>query len=265
LGPPREQIEAVPLQVLILDGSESDDPDGSVVDFVWEVANRPDGSVAGLEPVEGEPAEASLLLDLAGRYVIEMNAVDDRGLLSCNTATVVVLVTPDEAIHIQLVWNNPEDPDQTDRSGSDMDLHLMKMPVGRWFDAPFDNYFANLEPFWNPEHPSLDVDDTDGAGPEIINLDDPVPCQWYAVGIHYWRAQFGTAYATTRIFINGSLVFEYPNKAFQRTGEFQDLARIHWPTGQVILVDETFSQPPRGQEAPFTTEQRASELCGTPD
>ncbi len=266
--PPSEQVEAAPLQYLILDGNDSIDPDGFIQDYVWEITDRPDGSVAELEPVANEPPESGrrqLFLDLAGRYVVEMTAIDDKNSPSCNVATVTILVTPNEAVHIQLVWNNPEDPDQTDLSGADMDIHFMKMPVGRWFDAPYDNYFANREPFWNPEHPSLDIDDTNGAGPENINLDDPVPCQWYAVGVHYWRAQFGTAYVTTRIFINGGLVFEYPNKPMQRTGDFQDLARIHWPTGEVVLVDEVYPQPPRGQEAPFTVDQRASMLCGTPN
>jgi hypothetical protein len=266
-APPSTQVEAAPLQTLILDGSDSTDVDGSVVDWIWEIVERPDGSVAELETVANEPADPArrqLFLDLAGRFVIEMIAVDDGGCASEETATITAIVVPNEAVHVQVVWNNSADPDQTDTSGSDIDTHFMKMPVGRWFEAPYDNYFANREPFFNPEHPSLDIDDTNGAGPENINMDDPVPCQWYAVGVHYWRAQFGTAYTTVRIYINGGLVFEYPNKPMRTTNEWWDVARIHWPTGEIISVDEIVAAAPRNQEAPVTQGMIDSNLCGTP-
>jgi hypothetical protein len=266
-APPSTQVEAAPLQTLILDGSDSTDVDGSVVDWVWEIVERPDGSVAELETVANEPADPArrqLFLDLAGRFVIEMIAIDDGGCSSEETATITAIVVPNEAIHVQVVWNNSADPDQTDTSGSDIDTHFMKMPIGRWFEAPYDNYFANREPFFNPENPSLDIDDTNGAGPENINLDNPNPCQWYAVGIHYWRAQFGTAYTTVRIYIQGGLVFEFPNKPMRTTNEWWDVARIHWPTGEIIAVDEVVAAAPRNQEAPVTQAMIDSNLCGTP-
>lgn len=264
-APPMEQVEAKPLDTLILDGSDSNDADGAVVDWVWETTRRPEGSVAELEPVEGEPndpARRQFFLDLAGTYEFSMTAIDDGGANSCNTARVVVVVTPTEKIHIQLVWNNPEDPDQTDLTGADIDLHLLKMPIGRWFEQPYDNYFQNREPFWNAEHPSLDIDDTNGAGPENINMDDPTPCTWYAVGVHYWRQQFGTAYVTIRIFKEGGLAFEYPNKPLRTTNEWWDVARIHWPTGTVFIVDESIPTAPRGMPASITDEMNESGLCG---
>lgn len=265
--PPSTQVEAAPLDFLILDGADSVDVDGSVVDWVWEIVERPDGSVAELEPVANEPADPArrqLFLDLAGRFVIEMAAIDDGGCISEEVATVTAIVVPNEAVHVQVVWNNPEDPDQTDLSGSDVDTHFMKVPIGRWFESPYDNYFGNRMPFWNPENPSLDIDDTNGAGPENINMDDPIPCQWYAVGVHYWRQQFGTAYTTVRIFINGGLVFEYPNKPLVNTNEWWDVARIHWPSGEVIMVDEFLDAAPRNQTAPITQGMIDSNLCGTP-
>lgn len=263
--PPSTQVEAAPLQYLIMDGSDSSDIDGSVVDYVWEVIERPDGSVAEPGPVANEPADPArrqLFLDLAGRFVIQLTAIDDGGTPSCETATITALVVPNEAIHVQLVWNNPADPDQVDLSGSDVDMHFLKMGPGRWFNSPYDNYFGNREPFFNPEHPSLDIDDTNGAGPENINLDDPVPCQWYAVAIHYWRQQFGTAYTTVRIYINGLLVFEALNKPLTTTGDWWDVARIHWPSGQVLLVDTLEPAPPRAEDAPVTDAMIQSGLCG---
>lgn len=264
--PPTTSIDAAPLQTLILDGSDSTDLDGSVVNFMWEVAVRPDGSVAQLQQVSGEvadPARREFFLDLAGRFVFRLTAIDDGGSPSCEVAEVEVLVIPNEAIHVQLVWNNPQDPDQTDFSGSDVDMHFLKMsPTNSWFTSPYDNYFANREPLWSPELPSLDIDDTNGAGPENINLDNPVECNWYAVGMHYWRAQFGTAYATVRIYINGQLVFEALNKPLTATNDWWDVARIHWPSGQVLLVDTLDpAQRPTGP-APVTQDMIDSGLCG---
>jgi hypothetical protein len=263
--PPSNQVEAAPLQYLILDGNDSNDQDGSVVDWNWTIDQHPDGSVAELEDVENEvpdPSRKQLFLDLAGTYRINLEVTDDDGAPSCNVDSVVVVVTPEEKIHIQLVWNNPEDPDQTDLTGSDVDIHLLKMPIGRWFEQPYDNYFQNRMPVWSPEQPSLDIDDTNGGGPENINMDDPVPCTWYAVGVHYWRQQFGTAYTTVRIFIEGGLRYESPNKPLRTTGEWWDVARIHWPTGEVFEVDELLTVAPRNQPAPITDEMNESTLCG---
>ena len=83
-------------------------------------------------------------------------------------ARVLVVSTPDEAIHIELTWHNPLDPDESDNTGSDVDLHLVKVGFN-WFDDVFDTYYANQTPDWQPELPSLDIDDTDGAGPEALS------------------------------------------------------------------------------------------------
>jgi hypothetical protein len=264
--PPAAQVEAAPLQYLILDGSDSNDQDGAVVDWQWEITQRPDGSVAELESVENEPPDPSrreLFLDLAGTYRISMTAFDEDGAPSCEDAEVLVVVTPEERVHIQLVWNNPEDPNAGDLSGSDIDLHFLKMPIGRWFEQPYDTYFQNRTPSWDlQEEPSLDIDDTDGAGPENINMDDPEPCTWYAVGAHYWRQQFGTAYVTVRIFIDGGLRYESPNHPLRTTNEWWDVARIHWPTGEIFEINETIPTAPRGMPAPISDEMNESGLCG---
>ena len=258
--PPSTEIQAKPLDDLLLDGTASDDADGNVVDWQWTVVERPDGSVAEVVPT-GQ-GQATLFLDLAGRFVIELSAIDDGGVPSCEPARITVLVVPSEAIHVQLVWNNPGDPNQGDITGSDVDLHFVKMGPGAWNEAPYDTYWLNTEPFWTPENPSLDRDDTNGAGPENVNLDDPVACTWYAVGVYYFRAQFGTAYTTLRIFINGLLVFEYLNKPLQQTGDWWDVARIHWPSGAVIMVDEEGDSLPTGVEPPVTEAMVESGECG---
>ncbi|MEO1268812.1 MAG: hypothetical protein AAFX99_11985 [Myxococcota bacterium] len=258
--PPSAELQAKPLDDLLLDGTASMDPDGTVIDWQWNVVESPDGSVAEVVPT-GQ-GQAALFLDLAGRFVIELTAIDDGGVPSCEPARVTVLVVPSEAVHIQLVWNNPQDPNQGDITGSDVDLHFVKMGPGSWNQAPYDTYWLNTEPFWTPENPSLDRDDTNGAGPENVNLDDPVPCTWYAVGVYYFRQQFGTAYTTVRIFINGLLVFEYLNKPLQQTGDWWDVARVHWPTGSIIMVDEEGDSLPTGVRPAVTDGMIDSGLCG---
>ena len=270
-------IEAIPLQELILDGTDSYDPDGELVELLWEIVDRPDGSTAQLRPVEGEssnPAKRQFFLDLAGQYRFKLTVIDDQGLTSdseeCEgSAVVTVVAIPDEAIHVQLVWYNPDDP-VMDGYGSDVDLHMTWLPGGSWFgggsSGNSDCYFANRSPSWpHGELPSLDIDDVNEAGPENINLDNPGNCIWYVVGIHYWsEASMGTAYVTARIYINGSLVFEVLNKPMLDR-EMWDVARIHWPSGRVIEVDEMYAADfdYRGMEIPTTPEMIESGLCGT--
>ena len=59
-----------------------------------------------------------------------------------------------------------------------------------------------------PDNPSLDRDDTDGAGPENVNLGQPENV-CYEIGVHYWAAHgFGNSFATVRIYLYGTLAFE---------------------------------------------------------
>ena len=52
----------------------------------------------------------------------------DAEAWSCTPAERDVLVIPDEAIHVELVWDTPGDDDPTDEGyevGSDLDLHFV--------------------------------------------------------------------------------------------------------------------------------------------
>lgn len=78
---------------------------------------------------------------------------------------------------IELTWHNPDDPDESDDVGADVDLHLVKMGPGKWFDTVWDIYFRNPnnrnEPgdLWGEEDPRLSLDDSNGAGPERIVME----------------------------------------------------------------------------------------------
>jgi hypothetical protein len=156
---------------------------------------------------------------------------------------VVVNSLPDEDIHVELTWTTPGDPNETDTEGTDVDLHFRHPNGQRWNQSPYDCYFANPNPDWGPtgpmSNPSLDIDDTNGAGPENINLNDPdftdqttLPGP-YLVGVHYYSsgglftADYGASNSTIRIYLGGSLAGTY-TRNLNTTDNFWEVAGIIW-------------------------------------
>jgi hypothetical protein len=271
---PRPTVSAAPLDYVVLDGSSSSDPDGRVVDYTWTEIELPDGLSDVLGPTAEDPGDTDqskreFRALLAGTYKFGLEVKDNEGFVSCNQAVATIVATPNEKLHIELTWTNPEDPDESDDSGSDVDVHLVKMGPGKWFDPTYDIYFNNPNSgagggtgLWSPESPSLDIDDTDGAGPENIQMDDPANCAWYAVGVHYYRQLFGTAYVTLRIYVNENLVYEQLNTPLQTGGQFWDVARIHWNQGQATIMDVNEVMPISPRDEPTVTDDMAnSGLC----
>jgi hypothetical protein len=271
---PRPTVSAAPLDYIVLDGSSSDDPDGRVVDYTWTPLQLPDGLSGLLGPTAEDPGDTDASKRefralVTGTYKYGLEVKDNEGFVSCNQAVATIVATPNEKLHIELTWTNPEDPDESDDSGSDVDVHLVKMGPGKWFDPTYDIYFNNPNSgagggtgLWSPESPSLDIDDTDGAGPENIQMDDPSNCEWYAVGVHYYRQLFGTAYATLRIYANENLIYEQLNTPLKTGGQFWDVARIHWNQGQAIIQDVNEVMPISPRDEPTVTEDMTdSGLC----
>lgn len=281
----QDEFYVVPLDVVTLDGSASIDQDGPnnrPVQYEWVVVSRPNGSVS--QPLEGffnngSPADGGnpddiatptsvFFVDLAGTYIVELRVRDNLGLdsIACdNPAVVTIVAKPDQAVHVQLVWDTPNDPDQTDGGGADLDLHLLHPNAENWFSAPYDCHFANPVPDWgqleNPaDDPSLDIDDINGAGPENVNLDLPentdVLGAPYLVGVHYYNSSdrvtgfdYGASFATVRIFINGELSWDGPEDAegareMEAEDHFWDVAQITWPDGTVTTRDRYYNQRP---------------------
>ncbi|AWV89629.1 choice-of-anchor D domain-containing protein [Bradymonas sediminis] len=274
-GAGRPTISATPLDYIVLDASGSHDPDGQVVSYEWTALQVPDGTEVDLGPTvedsaDADPSRREFRALLTGTYKLGLEVVDNEGFTSCNQAVATIVAIPNKKIHIELTWHNPEDPDETDANGSDLDLHFVKLGPGKWFESPYDIYFRNSNNsgggIWNPESPRLDIDDIDGMGPENITLDDPVNCEWYGVGVHYYREAFGTAYATIRIYINENLVFEALNKPMARGNQFWDVGRIHWnqagsPGFHVYEVDELMPARPAEQPPLVSQSMVNSGLC----
>jgi hypothetical protein len=284
-----EEYFVAPLDIVVLDGSASVDQDGPgnrPVKWEWVVTSRPEGSLSqpvqnvnAADPTTGTPDDtmdpiAGFFVDLAGTYTIELRVTDNLGLSSqeCqNPAIITIVARPEEAILVQVTWDTPADPDQTDRAGTDVDLHLLNPLADSWFTTPYDCYYGNAEPDWgqlgNPsDDPVLDIDDINGGGPENVVLNQPENTDVlggpYLVALHYYSSQervngadYGESIAQTRIFLNGDLAWDYTGmdeNGMPEPGEFPlpasdhfcQIARIFW------------NAEPRVESAVFCSETR---------
>ena len=275
-----------PLDTVLLDGSESTDPDsptGRPVDYEWVVIERPVGSTS--QPVErfhdisrpadgGEPDArstpvAQFFADLAGEYVLALRVVDRHGASAPSAqcpqdkAHLRIRAIPSQTLHVQLVWDTPDDRDQTDELGTDVDLHLRHPSSDAWFTSSGDCYYLNPRADWGQvgdpdDDPSLDIDDVNGAGPENINIHTPENTaelgQPYRIGVHYFDAKMtalgevGDALetvATVRVYVEGTFVFEDQRRLFE-TDDFWHVAEFYYDEegGRLTELDRLDSAQP---------------------
>lgn len=250
-------LDAIPLDTIAFDASDSTDPDdpnnaSAIQGYEWTVVERPADSTAQFSP-NARSANPQFFLDLAGRYVFELRVYDANNTPSCETSQITVLAVPNEDIHVQLVWDTPGDPNQTDSGvgrGTDLDLHVLNPNrAATWNASPWDCYWLNVSPNWGSnsssnDDPSLDIDDTDGAGPENINLNNPEDLA-YRVGVYYFDDHgYGPSYATIRIYLRSTLVFQYRDKYLERTGQFWEVGTIDWSGGAVSSIDRVTNSFP---------------------
>ena len=246
-----EGDEVIPQTILHLFGDDSTSPNGEIKEYEWDVS-QPPGSQSVFVPSAHYPTP-TFETNMVGVYTFYLTVVDQIGKVSCYPGQFEIVVIPDEAVHIEMYWYTPEDPDETDtgpEAGSDLDVHFLHpwaagpdldgdgAPDG-WFDIPFDCFWFNAHPNWGSydpginDDPGLDRDDTDGAGPENINLDIPENVT-YRIGVHYWNDHgYGSAYATVRIYV-------YANPA----GEVADVQLVDsdmWFVGSLNWPDGVFT------------------------
>jgi hypothetical protein len=191
-------------------------------------------------------AEPRLFLDIAGTYEIELKVYDEEGAASCGDPAIVTInAVPDDEVHVQLVWDTPADPDQTDSIGTDLDLHYLH-PQGLWDQEPWDVFWRNPNPDWGvsgdtTDDPSLDIDDTDGAGPENVNHSG-LESLIYQTGVYYYSDRgMGASYATVRIYIRGVLELELENKYMPSTGSFWRVGFVEWPSATVQSTSRIYN------------------------
>ena len=253
------------------------------MNFEWSVVERPPGSIAlpvevffdpahpqnGGPPDDRSTPQAMFLIDSPGDYVLELRVIDEGGLAAPSEACpqptghrVHILALPPAGMVVQLTWDTPDDPDQTDMFGTDMDLHMLNWQSDAWFDSQWDCHSLNPVPDWgdieNPEdNPSLSTDDTNGAGPEIIHLGQPENTdpdgQGYQVGVYYYRGVVQSlgdgrstlqSTATVRIFVEGDPSWQ-GIREFNEDDLFWVAADIGWfpENHRVTPVDREFEHP----------------------
>ena len=173
----------------------------------------------------------------------------------------------DKPIRVEFTWDTPNDPDQTDEgpeAGADVDLHFMhplaKSPGSNsidfdadgekdgWFDQAFDCFWFSFNPDWGPTNPlnpgeavndpTVVQDDTDGMGPEIIELLEPEENTTSSVGVHYWNDHgYGPSYATVRIYIDDALVYEKEDVKMEEY-DFWEAATVNVSTMEVLPIGD---------------------------
>jgi hypothetical protein len=239
----RTSITTLPLKTVQLRSQESTDPDGSVERYEWTVLKRPADSTRPLRPGPNDP-NPTLKLDLAGEYKLELVVYDNEGAASCGEqrAIVTIQAIPQEDIHVQLVWDTPSDTDQTDKNGTDLDLHYVRPTDSaspNWNDLKNDVFWRNQTPTWDDSgNPSLDIDDTNGKGPENVNHDNPNPNKAYKVGVHYYADRgLGASYATVRIYLEQELKREFKDKFMPGTDTFWYVGKIKWQSRVIFERD----------------------------
>ncbi len=246
--------QVVPQTKAPLNGGASYSPIGAAIkNYLWTINQQPAGSNQALTPQDTFP-NPFLQVNAAGEYAICLDVWDEFGTKSCKPACVQVLVIPSMDLHVELLWNTPADSDQTDSgpaAGADLDLHFAHpMAAGLdvdcdgkgdpWFSNPWDLFWFNPKPSWGDSNlaaddPSLDLDDTDGAGPENLNLEAPegskeAPFE-YSIGVHYWNDHsYGPSVATVAVYVYGTL-------ALQASAKLQPLdmwyvGKLSWPYGE---------------------------------
>jgi hypothetical protein len=227
-----------------LDASASTASQGQIDGYEWSFIDYPYASaLPHLEPklVHQADGRVSFEAKTVGTYIVELTVVDDGGKESCNAARAEVVVATDKDIFVELVWDTPGDPDQTDDDGADMDLHY-RHPDGDWGLGRLDIFWYNPTADWGEQgqrrdDPELIFDDEDGAGPESVEHDRPEDLN-YRVGVYYYESHgHGASEATVRVYLDGALAHEVSAESLPGAMAFYEAVTID-ADNKTIAVDD---------------------------
>lgn len=149
----------IPQTVLHLHGESSTSNTGSILKYEWTV-EQPALSSSKFVPTPSYPSPV-FEANVSGKYVFNLTVWDEFGSKSCVEAEQEVLVVPDQAVHIELLWTSPSDPNPDDEgptAGTNLDLHFAHPNASQldldgdgqkdpWFDPTWDCFWFN--PFQN--------------------------------------------------------------------------------------------------------------------
>lgn len=234
-----DTILAVPLDEVEFTAEQSYDPDETDLSYQWTILQRPLGSGAYLEP-NTNAKNPTMLVDIAGIYVIELTVFDEYGIASCEPSQVRIEAHPNSDIHVELTW---EVPSSSLKTGTDIDLHYLH-PDGEFghfyrlsMNSTWEIFYNNPGPqdWGGGESVSLDIDDRNGDKPENINHRNPTSGNTYSVGVYYYSdpSNYGVTEATIRVFLAGQLVSEMTQRlenagGSSGSGDFWHVLDIPW-------------------------------------
>lgn len=251
-------------QTFILFDDHSYDPTvgGSISKWKWSV-NQPKGSQQVFDP-HANYSTPYFEPNVVGEYTFTLEVTNEQGCSA--TCSQTLRVEPPEGCHIEITWNTPADLDQTNECqayvdcGADVDLHVVHPyavgdqalspldgSVMGYYDRDYDCFWNNPRPTWNKDNadplyqPSIDRDDTSGAGPENFTYTFPVDGLCYRVGAHYYDDHnFGASYPTIQVFINSI------EPVFKKTLTVPMASRDMWDIGYVCCtaqnVEDAFEE-----------------------
>jgi hypothetical protein len=226
-----------------------------IITYNWTIVSFPNGAAATLN---GTGSNRTTLPDMAGTYTAQLVVVNQNNQ-SSPPCTATATFSPSEDLWIEMFWTVPTD---------DMDLHLIAadLATAQAFVATNrDCYFENCTPRcctgsppgcpvinkcvdwgsagYTDEDPHLDLDDTEGTGPENVNVLHP-PNGTYTVFVHDFfyvgnecSDCLGNNTVTVNVYIRGTR-----QKSYQcnMTGEPQHsyggwyVCTIDWPSGNIV-------------------------------
>ncbi len=201
----------------------------------WTVESAPFGSDA--VPVPPNSPNTSIHTLLSGDYVLRYTEIDDDyEATSCETRLSARSL---DELRIEMLWN-PSIPE--DLHSSDVDLHMIHPRSPRWWDDLYDCYFGNRTPNWDDpqsilDNPRLDVDDTNGRGPENINVRTPPRNTAYRIGVHYWSDHgYGPADVYVNVYCHDTLRQRFGPVTLQ-TDQFWKVADVTVTGDSCQVVD----------------------------
>jgi hypothetical protein len=151
---------------------------------------------------------------------------------------------------------------------------VRRVPDDGWF-TPDDCYWATCPSGidWPPagadNNPVLDIDDTDGNGPENVTIDQHPASGTYHVGVHYYCEHSlqqtgeppidpgsGPTEARVQVYCDGALIATYDRIRLNGTDDWETVAEVDYPscvgmsvgartTGDEILLMNPASVFPR--------------------
>ena len=206
-------------QWAVMDASGSTDSDGESQEglkYLWSFVTTPggisldivdDANRAGT-PLNGDPSNkvkrAAFQAKVKGAYVVRLIVINDKGISSIPAECTVEAVSDDD-LAVKMLWNN---------KNSDMDLHLIS-PDGEFGNAQSDCYYWNCSPQYSGERPDwgvegetkddpfLDIDNTDGIGPETVTINKPGNGT-YKVVVHAYDTSKGPTTAVVKAYAHGT-------------------------------------------------------------